>query len=87
VVAPSSNNTAPCVMAPSFGVGGGGIGFGAAIPYVNRDCVTRVEAQILTEISQMRGQQRSVAIMHFCTNTETMRRTMVAMNWCALASK
>lgn len=83
VVAPSSNNTAPCVMAPSIGIGGGGFGIGGSTPYVDRDCVTRIEAQILTQIADMRGDARRAAIYHFCSNTPTMRRTMIAINWCA----
>lgn len=77
------NSTAPCVIGNSFGVGVAGFGIGGGTGRLDAECVTRQEAQILVEISSMRGEPRRAAIMHFCINDESMRRTMVALGWCA----
>lgn len=82
VVAPSSNSTAPCVVSRSFGVGGGGAGIGFGTGTMDKKCVTRIEAQILTEIAAMPAAQRRVAVTHFCRFDPDMRDTMVALGWC-----
>lgn len=86
-VAPSNNSTAPCVIGQSGGIGLAGIGISAGGGKIDRDCVTRQEAQILAEIATMRGEQRRAAVMHFCTHTESMQRTMVALGWCVVGGR
>ncbi len=80
---PSVNSTAPCVIGNSFGLGVAGFGIGGGTGRLDPECVTRQEAQILVEISNMRGEPRRAAITHFCINDESMRRSMIALGWCA----
>lgn len=81
-IAPSGNNTAPCVLHPSIGVGvpEWGVGISKGSPYVDKKCLLRLEAKMLAEIANLRGMSRTAAITHLA-NDPDLHRTMVAIGW------
>lgn len=85
-IAPGGNSTAPCVLFNSTGVGVAGVGFSQGFSRVDKACVTRLEAQMLTEIAGLRGAARTAAIVHLSSNDEGLRRTMIAIGWLVKAT-
>ena len=79
-IAPSGNNTAPCVLHPSTGVAVLGYGVSQGTPYVDKKCLLRLEAKMLAEIATLRGMSRTAAITHLA-NDPDLHRTMVAIGW------
>jgi len=78
------NSTAPCVIAQGLMVSGPGAGIGYSNGRLDKDCVTRTEASILRDIAGMpNGPQKTAAVMHFCTNDESMRNTLIGLGLCA----
>ena len=80
----AGNTTAPCVISNGAGVviPGGGIQFSTG--RLDPDCVTRTEASILRDIAAMRnGPPKNAAILHFCSNDVSMRRTLIQLRLCA----
>lgn len=77
------NSTAPCVIANGFNIVGPGAGIGFSNGQLDGDCVIRNEASILREIAGMpSGPQKTAVLIHFCTNDETMRKTLIGMGLC-----
>lgn len=89
VVAPSSNNTAPCVIAPSGGIGALGAGVAGSSPYIGKDCITERESLVLRSIARLKWDDpvRVATIQHYCSNIESMRRTMVSLGWCRIPAE
>lgn len=85
-IAPSGNNTAPCVLHPSTGIGALGVGVSQGTPYVDKKCLLRLEAKMLVEIANLRGMSRTAAITHLA-NDPDLHRTMVAIGWLQKVAK
>ena len=85
-IAPSGNNTAPCVLHPSTGVAVLGYGVSQGTPYVDKKCLLRLEAKMLAEIATLRGMSRTAAITHLA-NDPDLHRTMVAIGWLQKVAK
>lgn len=84
-IAPSGNNTAPCVIHPSFGVAEG-FGLSVGLPYVDHDCNMKGEANMLGAIGNTPPSKgRTLAISHLCTNVPTMSQTLTAQGECNVA--
>lgn len=84
----AGNTTAPCVISNGAGVvlPGGGIQFSTG--RLDPDCVTRTEASILRDIAAMRnGPPKTAAILHFCSNDVSMRKTLIQLRLCAAPSE
>lgn len=84
-IAPSGNNTAPCVLHPSFGIAES-VGLSVGAPRVDHDCNMKGESNTLAVIGNMPPSKgRNLAISHLCSNVPTMRQTLIAQGECSMA--
>ena len=87
-IAPSGNNTAPCVISPSFGVGLGAVGIAGGNPRIDDQCAAREDAAVLRDIARMSPSDpaRRATIMHLCMHHVALRASMVALGWCVIGT-
>lgn len=83
-IAPPGNNTAPCVLHPSLGLGLLGTGVSTGVPYQVPTCLAKDNAALLRDLARMRAAGDPgwrAAVTHLYTNHPTIRQTMIALGW------
>ena len=78
------NSTAECIINQGFQASVVGTGAGFQAGRVGGECNTRVEAKTLNGLlNAPKSAGRQAAILHFCANDASMRKTLQAVGFCA----
>jgi len=83
-VSPGIMHTAPCIVGSSAGIGIPGIGLSGGSGRLENECNTREEIKTLTILlNQPPSVAKTAAILHYCNNDDSIRKTLVQMGICA----
>lgn len=87
-VAPGNMHTAPCIVGSSAGIGIPGIGLSGGGGRLENECNTREEVKALSILlNQPPSVAKTAAILHYCNNDDSIRKTLVQMGVCAKKSQ